>query len=463
MSSAETKSFSAIEALPTELHDEIVSHLRENNVIYEQNHLLYHTEQDYDHTLRVFKLDFRQRQSLDALISLRLTCKTLHRSATRALLGQCVIPLFSMRQASLQNMEELVSGEGILSSMTPALNHVLFDLEPDYCDYRHCFGDIRTEMDRSLFGTFERVFPLVLAKLPIIQTLIVSIWTRCEYSMSEEVAPSLDLAIIAAFRNCLVTALGNTTLEHLTDLRLTLPCAYDFVAVGAALPDDMCARLRRLYLGYVDATGPGGSEQYLVWRDSYGDGDEDVEFSNLQKLYPNEEYINALYSIVNRCPNLNSLGLSATQHLDGDPLSGIPAAVKGLKDLYLYRVRISHTGLIRLLSSTSSDTSDPPNPITSAWLEAVELKSGTWKDIFEHLLHCSSFSYLCPKDLVYARDELSHQHKLYNSRPWEDSGNIWTRHEPDQQSLRTLIRKLIDKAGGKEKYPGDKLVTDLWD
>jgi hypothetical protein len=43
---------------------------------------------------------------------------------------------------------------------------------------------------------------------------------------------SLDLTMIASLRDCLASVLTNTTLDHVNDLRLTLPYTYDFVALG---------------------------------------------------------------------------------------------------------------------------------------------------------------------------------------------------------------------------------------
>lgn len=141
-----------------------------------------------------------------------------------------------------------------------------------------------------------------------------------------------------------------------------------FHAINGALSDETCARLKHLYQEYIDATGPGGSSHYLIgWgQDHYGD--EDISTSTLQEEYPNAEHGEHILHIVERCPNLESLGLVGTHHLHGDLMVWSPASGKGLKSLFLQLVYIAPDNLIGLMSSPSfSEASSPaPSPLYSS-------------------------------------------------------------------------------------------------
>jgi len=374
-------------------------------------------------------------------------------------------------------MGKLVAGKGALSAIAPGMKHIRFHFTV-YHWTTPCFAVILRSDDREetqdekahnngmgLIRTFGPLFPLVLAEMPRIETLIVTTPEYCGDDTRGSTAPSFDLQVVASFRTCLASTLSNTPLEHLTDLRLTLPCAYDFVAVGAALSDTVCAQLRHLYLSYVDPTGPGGSAQYL-WRYRREESDGFVPRSNLQQQYPNPDHMKAVCNIVDRCTFLESLGLAATHHLDCDLLNWTPTNRKGLRTLYLNRVRISHTTLIRLLSTSVAhlDITTPPNPACSVWLHAVELKSGTWNEIFDHLLlHCPLLYYLSPVNLCYARGTASNEYWIQNSHPHNINACVWSRNVPDEERLWDLVTKLVYNAGGEENYPRDHGETMVLD
>jgi hypothetical protein len=59
-------------------------------------------------------------------------------------------------------------------------------------------------------------------------------------------------------------------------------------------------------------------------RDEESDDDGEVEFSNLQELWPNDEHVSNVCDIVNPCSNLESLGLCGMQYIDGDLLKWTP-------------------------------------------------------------------------------------------------------------------------------------------
>lgn len=217
-------------------------------------------------------------------------------------------------------------------------------------------------------------------------------------------APQLDIDLWELMNSKIVETLTIASLDNLTDLQLSLPCTRDFKSLSESLPQDLCERLKTLYLGITDATGPGGSKDYH--RDDYefeaGDGDDYVPHSNLQKLHPNVDRARVeseresdsgseredaevesisgnerwFFALLARCLNLKTLGLAGTQALNLNLLSWKPKP-PGLANLLLHRMNISAENLIILLSPTMRIPLSR-SPLSRLWLKDVELTSGTW-------------------------------------------------------------------------------------
>ncbi|KAF9732335.1 hypothetical protein PMIN06_002114 [Paraphaeosphaeria minitans] len=141
---------------------------------------------------------------------------------------------------------------------------------------------------------------------------------------------------------------GTSHLSLLTYLRLSLPCAYDFIYVSSCMPNTVAVRFRHLHLEIVDGTGHGGDLSYTrSWLGNGNpfDGDNCHTFSNLQMQYPNTEYMQDMYSSVNRCKNFESLGLIGTQCINMEGLKWEPAEGAGLKYMFLPGCRNCRTAL----------------------------------------------------------------------------------------------------------------------
>jgi len=90
-----------------------------------------------------------------------------------------------------------------------------------------------------------------------------------------------------------------TAYENLTDLRLSVSCTHDFVELNSMIPDSFLERLRYLFTGVTDATGPGRSNAYLGDADEHKDGNDDYPLSNLQQQqHPNTEHTNGVFDLV---------------------------------------------------------------------------------------------------------------------------------------------------------------------
>ncbi|KAF1955911.1 hypothetical protein CC80DRAFT_548973 [Byssothecium circinans] len=434
-----------IERLPEELYDEILSHLR---VPYIDNTSTERWFVEYDRFLNApkraaFDLTLRHFDDYERapqdLHNVRLSCKALYHAATRALFRRCFTVLRPYMKFDINAIEELASERGHLSLLSGEMRRIHFDLQPDKWDHHGCifFGAKRDGYVKS-FETFMASFPSIMRKLGNLESLQLSLsgpeWNGHRRNAVRTITFDYDILTVDSLVWGLVTVFSAPGLDYLTDLRLTLPCAHDFAAINLAFSNERCFRMKRLFLEYADATGPGGSKQYLYGDGQFEEGDEDVPYSNLQERNANQENMHHIRDVVSRCTNLESLGLSGTQHLDANLLQWSPAPGKGLKSLYLSRVRLDADRLIHLYSYLEgSPTSE--SPIVSSFLHDVQLSKGTWETVFKGLIDCPNLSYFVPSDLDYVR---GHPFKQYPCRPWEDSSIIWSDSMNDEDTLKAL-------------------------
>ncbi|TVY43784.1 hypothetical protein LSUB1_G003483 [Lachnellula subtilissima] len=264
-------------------------------------------------------------------------------------------------------------------------------------------------------------------------------------------APEIDLQLLASTIHNVAT--GISTLSLLTSLQLALPCTHDFVKLFNIVPVAVFSGLRYLDMQITDATGPGGSKDYLTWADEDDDNDGNFPFSNLQQQYPNVEHAHILFNIVEKCGNLKHLRIAGTQFLDGNLLHWTPASF-GLQTVELSRVKISSENLIKLLSPGEGMVLQS-SLLSDVLLDGVDLTAGAWASVFEHLSLCSKLSYLSPENLSYTRDGESSDFMELPPRPWEDCGNLWSQNEEDEEELKRLVKILVKRAGGKDKYPNE--------
>jgi hypothetical protein len=229
-------------------------------------------------------------------------------------------------------------------------------------------------------------------------------------------------------------------LPFLTHLRLTLPCVYDFAHLASCMPDTVVLRLRHMYLEVVDGTGPGGDRMYCRAWQGDGDpsgGDEDFLFSNLQRKYPNIDHMQGMCGLVNRCKNLESLGLVGTQRIDLTGLDWRPTNGVGLKNIQMSRVVATAEQLLRLCSSGQEDGACH---VEAFDVDEVELMGGTWESIFALLLTSSTLVFFYVYNLRYSLHGSSAHLRTYCHRPWENVTEIWSEGRQDFKRLRDVIR-----------------------
>ncbi|KAF8860524.1 hypothetical protein BDZ45DRAFT_308565 [Acephala macrosclerotiorum] len=255
-------------------------------------------------------------------------------------------------------------------------------------------------------------------------------------------ADRVDAMHLTFFMAKLCRALSKSSFfPHLTELRLSLPCSHNYKALRQVLPASLLLQLKKLFLAVADATGPGGSREYLIYADETHDGDDDYPLSDLQEQFPNREHAHWMFEIAAQCPNLDTLALESTHRLDCDLLT---LSTSNLSSFFLHRMTVSASKLIELLL---------PSTLSRLWIQDTELTSGSWDEVFDHLQKCNKLEYLNPSNCSYARGGSSFHLKAWIGREWEFLHSLWSKHEPDNTALVRLVEGLAEKAGGMEKYP----------
>ena len=246
-------------------------------------------------------------------------------------------------------------------------------------------------------------------------------------------------------------------LNHLTYLRLTLPCAYDIAHIASCVPSSVASRLRHLYLEIIDGTGPCGDLEYTRYGDMSDDDGDGCLYSNLQHKHPNETHFPALCTFVSRCTHLSSLALVGTQCIDLATLVWRPET-PGLQNVFLSRVTCTAELLISLLSPPSGEPSAPGaapgfSPIETLQLENVRLWSGTWKSVFEHLTSAAQhLMHIRVYNVIYDPWGESGHLEERNGRPWENVDVVWTEDEGERKSLAKVIRGVQEGGWEVEEY-----------
>ena len=352
-------------------------------------------------------------------------------------------------------------------SFSPCLRRLRLDLSTDGGGFRSdpkqwmqpdC-PNSRPEDRESLFG-FLKLLPPALERVKRLECLWVNMnetWTS-DYGDGEEegYAPQLDLVALNELRESLCSLFSPTyahNFQFLTELRLALPCTYDFAALNKAMSDEAVWRLRHLYFKYVDATGPGGDMSYLHWAEEERgeDGDGRYALSNLQKEYLNYDYMRDICTLIGRCSNLESLGLYATHYLNLDDLDWKPSGA-GLKNIYIYRAIVHFETLKKLLSAADGESSN----IFALKLDYVQLLDHTWAKVFDHLTTAHAMQYFDVTDLNYAFRGKSAGLREFNNRPWENCATIWSTEEEDKNRLGNVVANVV-RAGGSIGH-----LDDTW-
>lgn len=215
-------------------------------------------------------------------------------------------------------------------------------------------------------------------------------------------------------------------------------------------------KLKHLYLGIVDLSGPGGEYENIpnvvVDRDHIYDrtvDDQDYPRSNVQSTYPNRVVQQSLWDFASLCPNPESLGIRGTHFLDLDRLNWNQGSTsRGLRVLHLKRVWASISTIINLLSPSPS--LGGPSNVSRIWLWDVKIKpdGGNWADLFKFLLICPELELAVFRSLNYFTGHAKYDH-VHRMAYGDLSDAVWTTDKSELKPLHRLCRKLVQRAGGE--------------
>lgn len=447
-------------------------------------------ENGFSPTMQVWNAESETRELRPGDIQLRLVSRAFNLAMTRVFFKYEAARIIAYQENALQRLEEHILHDGNRAwNIGDAVKKVevvlgtgrhnagsIFDQEHHDPDYAEGLEKGANAL-QNLFD--KQALPRIVQRMPRLESLIVYLpeewrsedpWDVDEPHYDEdsdrsEYAPKYRLDLVQGLREqfaSLFSAAAPLTpapdprfppnpLQHLTYLRLSLPCAYDFAHIASHVPDAVASRLRHLYLEIIDGTGPGGDLAYT--RAAHGDEDSDDEGdgeylpSNLQAQFPNDESFPGMCALISQCTNLDSLGLVGTQCIDLANLTWRPSN-GGLQNIYLSRVTCTSDTLLSLLSPTGEpDSSDaPPTPIEAFHIQDVRLWSGTWTSVFKRLLTAPKLVRFHVYNLVYhAEGESAHLGER-NNRPWENVDVIWSLDD-ERPEIWDVVKKVV-KAGG---------------
>ncbi|KAJ4287690.1 hypothetical protein N0V90_012393 [Kalmusia sp. IMI 367209] len=473
--------------LPAELYDEIFQH-----VVYPSWEALNHisrspTRDDihsFDHLINI------NRRPLEHVIAwwprpgdiqLRLVSRAFNRAMLRVYFRYEGAVLLASEEHALERVEEhLIPEDGKSAwSIADSVEKFRVELCPrGYSKWSIFHADHgkmnewekRDGKDEKLDAGAERLKNLLdkatlaraVSRMPKLASLIVNLneewraedpaWDYDAENEEEMRGLKLKLDLLQSVREGVAnlflpvefTVGGAQHLELLTYLRLALPGAYDFAYINKRMSEAVVMRLRHLYLEFIDGTGPGGDLDYTRSRQSGSDdGDEDYPLSNMQRMHPNTEYMHSMCSLVNRCKNLESLGLVGTQCIDLEGLNW-HSANGGLKNIYICRAVTAADKMLQLLSSGYGEGSCA---VEAFDIEDVQLMDSTWESVFARLQSSSTLVYFHVWNLVYSKHGTSAHLAENNSRPWENVSEIWTENRGDQQRIWDIIEAVMERGG----------------
>jgi hypothetical protein len=394
-------------------------------------------------------------------INLRLVCKAFDRAMTRAYF-QNEAALFCAGQddAAKRLQKFIIDEQTTIAPHITCLEIALSGAEDSSLEYQK--QDANPEASNKLAANLRKFLPKLedaISRLRKLQSFTVNVKEALrseppkDYDSDDEVrrkehGPIVDLELIELIRRNISCVLCSPRVElrMLTHLHLTLFCAYDIATIGTHVSDDLATQLRHLHLEYTDGTGQAGSLQYTTQSGTIDENEPDyMPYSNLQRRFPNKDYMKGICTLISRCRNLKSLSLVGTQCLNLESLDWKPMNV-GLENVYMSRVVATSGTLIALLSPyASSDT--PSSNIVTFDIKDVQLWDRTWGAVFDHLALSPLLRYLDVYNLVYASAGDSAEIATPSGRPFENYSVIWSEEEDDERSLWRLIRKVEERGG----------------
>jgi hypothetical protein len=394
-------------------------------------------------------------------INLRLVCKAFDRAMTRAYFQNKAALFCAGQDHAAERLQDFIIDErATIAPHVIRLEIVLSGARCSSLNTQNQYTDPGTS--NKLAANLRSFIPKLedaISQLPKLQSFTIDVKEQLRseqpkmFDSDDEKqrkghGPIVDLELIELIRRNIARVFCSPRIKFrvLTSLHLTLLCAYDLATIGAHVSDDLATQLRHLHLEYTDGTGQAGSLQYTMQTQTIDENEsDDMPYSNLQRRFPNKDYMEGICTLISRCRNLKSLSLVGTQCLNLESLDWKPMDV-GLENIYMSRVVATSGTLIALLSPYASSNTPRSNIVTFD-IKDVQLWDQTWGTVFNHLALSPLLRYLDVYNLVYASAGDSAEIARPNGRPFENYSVIWSDEEDDERRLWRLIRKVEERGG----------------
>jgi len=381
---------------------QVLSHIQWDYRYYQDFETLF----DYFTTSDTYGMTLQVQE----LCNLRLVSKSLCKSATHMLL-RCHCLRVNPHIRGIAGLLRAKPGKDYTASITvpfgASIKHLSFPLN-EFPTGNILAAQPHSPKDAAM-GQFKAIikqlpeFLMQLQELESFKVRFPTYWTLMSMN-KRTVRPgavmNLNMDMLERFINSIALGLQMPLLS-LHSLCLMLPCTYHILLISQTLPDCTAKQLRHLHLGATDGTGFGAwkhDANNRAWDDTtvarY------FTLSNVLKKFPNRKYESAVFDLVNRCPNLESLGIECAHYIGPHSMNWSPTSA-GLKALRLETVRISAADFIRLCSPSQQNSK---SNLTHLSLRFVELSDGTWKEVFSHLTYNTpNLVFLVAEKLGYYR------------------------------------------------------------
>ncbi|KAI1274108.1 hypothetical protein F5Y07DRAFT_410611 [Xylaria sp. FL0933] len=374
--------------------------------------------------------------SFSRLHTLRLVSRSWNLGASRILrrYSWCHVNLMTMaeiEQQSPDNVDHIIATRGLSNRFNISSTSPLRPLERWTTIYDldiHLIREENPEDSEQKNAAEDKMLVKLVNRLTNVQTFSANLKAARPYRRNDYGPDTHNISFFNRAMDTILLGLRSQAFENLVDLRLALISMHDAWKLVTGVPDNVKRQLKHLYVETIKTflSGP--------WND--------------------KEPLSEIWSFVESCNNLESLGLHSDSWLNLNTLNWkLGPNSKGLRSLYLNHACVTASSLISLLEAGHSDTEKP----VTRRVQFVEvcIHEGDWSTVFDWLMDCPSLEFFDAHEIGYTRFHPSAYLRWGLPPNMRADRKIWSRHSPDISSLKAIMHKLAEKAGGASRYPAD--------
>ncbi|KAI1349069.1 hypothetical protein F5Y01DRAFT_317115 [Xylaria sp. FL0043] len=293
----------------------------------------------------------------------------------------------------------------------------------------HLIDEENPEDSEQKNAAEDKMLLKLVNRLTNVQTFSANLKAARPYRRNDYGPDTHNISFFNQAMDTILLGLRSQAFENLVDLRLALISMHDAWKLATGVPDNVKQQLKHLYLEAIKTFTSG------PWN-------------------PNAP-LSEIWSFVESCNNLESLGLQCDFWLDLNRLNWkLGPNSKGLRSLYLHRACVTASSLISLLAARHNDTEKP----VARRVQFVEvcIDKGDWSTVFDWLMDdCPRLEFFDAHEIGYTRFHPNAYLRWGLPSNMRADRKIWSRHSLDISSIKAVMHKLAEKAGGESRYPAD--------